>query len=116
MFFRHGAVTPHPERYLIRSETSIPRFLEDGLYFRHLSRFVDFFPREQISIILYDDIKSRPDEVIGQVCDHIGAPRTPSLKVGGPVKFKEAPMLPLALRRLPRPELGKASCRGRGCQ
>src|SRR3546814_3524286 len=79
-----------PERYLIRSETSIPRFLEDGLYFRHLSRFVDFFPREQISIILYDDIKSRPDEVIGQVCDHIGAPRTPSLKVGGPVKFKEA--------------------------
>src|SRR3546814_9259650 len=61
MFFRRGAVTPHPERYLIRSETSIPRFLEDGLYFRHLSRFVDFFPREQISIILYDDIKSRPD-------------------------------------------------------
>src|SRR3546814_8174199 len=75
MFFRRGAVTPHPERYLIRSETSIPRFLEDGLYFRHLSRFVDFFPREQISIILSDDIKSRPDEVIGQVCDHIGAPR-----------------------------------------
>src|SRR3546814_6068286 len=67
MFFRRGAVTPHPERYLIRSETSIPRFLEDGLYFRHLSRFVDFFPREQISIILYDDIKSPPDEVIAQV-------------------------------------------------
>src|SRR3546814_16358531 len=37
------------------------------------------------------------------ICDHIGAPRTPSLKVGGPVKFKEAPMLPLALRRLLRP-------------
>src|SRR3546814_19544657 len=103
MFFRRGAVTPHPERYLIRSETSIPRFLEDGLYFRHLSRFVDFFPREQISIILYDDIKSRPDEVIGQVCDHIGAPRTPSLKVRGPVKSKEAHMLPLALSRLFRP-------------
>lgn len=103
MFFRRGAVTPHPERYLIRSETSIPRFLEDGLYFRHLSRFLDFFPREQISIIFYDDIKIRPDEVIGQVCDHIGAPRTPSLNAGGPVKFKEAPMLPLTLRRLLRP-------------
>src|SRR3546814_17947434 len=103
MFCRRGAVTPHPERYLIRSETSIPRFLEDGLYFRHLSRFVDFFPREQISIIPYDDIKSRPDEVIGQVCDHIGTPRTPSLTVGGPVKFKAAPTPPLAPRRLLRP-------------
>src|SRR3546814_10932984 len=112
MLFRLGAVTPHLYRYLYHSETIIPRLLEDGLYFRHLSRFLDFFPREQISIMLYDDIKNRPDEVIGQVCDHIGAPRTPSLKVGGPVKFKEAPMLPLALRR----QIGRASCRERVCQ
>src|SRR3546814_17896486 len=89
MFFRRGAVTPHPERYLIRSETSIPRFLEDGLYFRHLSRLVDFFQRAQLSTILYAAIKSRPVEVIGPVGDHRGAPRTPSRNVVGPDMFKE---------------------------
>src|SRR3546814_18720664 len=94
MFFRRGAVTPHPERYLIRSETSIPRFLEDGLYFRHLSRFVAFFPREQISIILYAYIKSRPDEVSGQLLDNIGSPRTPAPQAGGPGNLRGAPKFP----------------------
>jgi hypothetical protein len=103
MFFRRGDVAADPERYLTRSRTEIPRFLEDGLYFRHLRRFLDFFPQDQIRAILYDDIEHRPDIAYRAVCEHIGVQEAPLSAVSEKVKFKEAPMLPLALRRLLKP-------------
>lgn len=104
MFFRRGSVGADPERYLDRSSTDIPRFLEDGLYSRHLKRFLDLFPREQVKIILYDHIRERPEAVFAEVCAHIGieADRA-NLSLASPVKQKDASMLPLPLRRLLRP-------------
>ncbi len=109
MWYRRGAVGANPAHYLVRSETSIPRFLEDGLYGRHLGRFLEFFPRDRIKVILYEDIRERPEDVIKSVSDFIGV--TPWLTSGSPmerVKYKEAPLLPLSLRRLLRPVKGLA--------
>src|SRR3546814_10961579 len=48
MLYRRGTVRGRPEDYLIRSTTPMPRFLDDGLYFEHLKRWLDYFPRRQI--------------------------------------------------------------------
>ncbi|MBK5264133.1 MAG: sulfotransferase [Alphaproteobacteria bacterium] len=74
MLYRRGTITGKPEDYLIRSTTRLPRFLDDGLYYQHLQRWFDHFPREQIKILLYEDVRERPPWVMEQVCDHIGVP------------------------------------------
>lgn len=41
-----------------------PSYLEQGLYATHLRRFLEYFPREQIHVMLYDDVKAAPDRVM----------------------------------------------------
>src|SRR3546814_20662404 len=52
----------------------MPRFLDDGLYFEHLKRWLDYFPRRQIKVFLYEDVRERPAWVMEEVCAHIRAP------------------------------------------
>ncbi|HYZ48537.1 MAG TPA: sulfotransferase, partial [Sphingomonas sp.] len=44
MFYRRGTVGSDVERHLRAGSAKYPRFLEDGLYYRHLSRFLEHFP------------------------------------------------------------------------
>src|SRR3546814_10427755 len=74
MLYRRGTVRGRPEDYLIRSTTPMPRFLDDGLYFEHLKRWLDYFPRRQIKVFLYEDVRERPAWVMEEVCAHIRAP------------------------------------------
>lgn len=104
MFYRRGAVSDGPEYYLGKENSAIPRFMEDGLYYRHITNFLDFFSREQIKVVLYDDIRSQPEAIVQGISRHIGvegavAPVAPSSRV----KTRDAPLLPLGLRRLLRP-------------
>lgn len=46
--------------------------VELGLYAKHLRRFLQHFAREQLKIMLFDDIKSRPNVVLGELCQHLG--------------------------------------------
>jgi hypothetical protein len=103
MLYRRGTVTAPPEAYLKRgSERS--RFLEDGLYHRHLSRFIEFFPAEQLSLILHEDIKRQPEAVIAGLCDYLGITRLIAQgEVAARVNAGEAPLLPLAMRRMLAP-------------
>jgi hypothetical protein len=41
-----------------------PTYLEMGKYATHLERYLEFFEPKQIHIILFDDIQSKPDEVL----------------------------------------------------
>lgn len=103
MLYRRGTVGAPPEKYLARGAER-PRFLEDGLYHRHLSRFLDLFPRDQIALILHEDIRREPEAVITRISGHLGlAPHIASAEVAARVNAGEAPMLPLALRRLLAP-------------
>lgn len=103
MLFRRGTVGAPPERYLQRgAERS--RFLDDGLYHLHLSRFLDLFPRERIALILHEDIKREPETVINQVCGHLGLPpHIAAGEVAARVNDSDTPMLPLSIRRLLAP-------------
>jgi len=48
--------------------------VENGLYHRQLSGFLALYPREQLHVALYDDIKTRPAEMLGEISAFLGAP------------------------------------------
>ena len=103
MLYRRGTVGSRPERYF-RSGSAQPRFLEDGLYHRHLARFLEYFPREQIEVILHEEIRQQPEAVIARVSRHIGIDvRISEKAVAARVNDGEVPLLPLTLRRLLSP-------------
>ncbi len=48
------------------------RFVEEGLYFEHLDRFLQVFEEKQIKCLLYDDLQASPREFMQEVYSHIG--------------------------------------------
>lgn len=72
MFYRRGTLTGQPEDYLSSPDNPFPRFLEDGRYGRHLTRWLDLFPRDQILVYLYEDVDSQPRQIVDAVSRHIG--------------------------------------------
>ncbi|MBT0667224.1 sulfotransferase [Novosphingobium profundi] len=104
MFYRRGTIDGPPEDYLCDPQGPYPRFLEDGLYARHLARWLDVFPREQILVYLYEDLAIRPREIVAEVSRHIGV--EPFFSPGA-ARAREnssrASVLPLPLRRALRP-------------
>ena len=57
--------------------------IQEGFYFRHLSRFYELFPAEQIKVILYDDFRQDPQQVLEDIYSFIGVSGgfTPDLSV-----------------------------------
>lgn len=72
MLYRRGTVRQPPEEYLLSPDNPQPRFLLDGLYGLHLTRWLSHFPRESILTFLYEDISSDPRKTVERVCAHIG--------------------------------------------
>lgn len=104
MLFRRGQVNGDVNRHLDWTRTGAPRFLADGLYARHIRRYLDHFPAHQLKLILHDDIRSSPQEVIGEVCAMLGiAPTIEETAIERRVNDSQAPLMPLFLRRLPDP-------------
>ncbi|MBX7495815.1 sulfotransferase domain-containing protein [Qipengyuania sp. 6B39] len=74
MLYRRGHVSAKPEEYLASLDNPEPRFLHDGLYGRHIARWFEHFPREQILVFPYEAIGRDPADVVERVSRHIGAP------------------------------------------
>jgi hypothetical protein len=107
MHYRRGQVGRRIARYLDPAGTPIPRLLEDGLYFRHLSAFLAAFPAAQLKVILYDDIRSAPAALFDEICGHVGiAPPPPSPLLTERVKNREAAMVPPSAKRALAPLKG----------
>lgn len=49
-----------------------PFLIEEGFYYDHLSRYYEHFPREQVLVLLYDDLVSDPRSYLGTICKFIG--------------------------------------------
>lgn len=99
MLYRRGTVTGPPEAYLHSGTTRHHRFLRDGLYAEHLARWLEHFDREQIRVLLFEDVKAQPTQVVATVCEHIGAPYHFSDEVGtAPRNDSSAQFLPLPVR------------------
>lgn len=104
MHYRRGQVGKDIERYLDDARTPIPRLLDDGFYHRHLMSFMRVFPSGQIRVLLYDDIRQRPSEVLREVCGYLGiddavAPQSVERRV----KDKDTPVIPPSARRVLAP-------------
>ena len=99
MLFRRGTVNGEIQTFLGSQDNSQPRFLNDGLYNQHLRRFLDHFPATNVKVILYEDIRAEPKAVVTTVNDFLGLPDLPDLQLVERANVKDAPLLPLAMRR-----------------
>lgn len=54
--------------------------IREGLYYKNLSRYFDFFPESQIKVILYDDLNASNDVVLKEICEFIGVDTSITLK------------------------------------
>lgn len=72
MLYRRGTITGMPEEYLTSLNNPQPRFLNDGLYAAHLSRWLEYYPSEKIHSFLFDDVKTDPRMTIEKISRHIG--------------------------------------------
>jgi len=49
-----------------------PEFIQEGFYADQLVRYYDNFPKEQILVLLYDDLVATPVEFMGKIYSFIG--------------------------------------------
>jgi hypothetical protein len=52
------------------------RILESGLYYRHLQRFLEFFPKEQIHIVVHDYLLKSPEMELARLFEFLGVDST----------------------------------------
>jgi hypothetical protein len=80
---RHEVRAGHidgPDYSFERGLENNPMYVEQSLYAKHLRRWLQFFHREQILIILMDDVASRPATVARTVYQFVGV--NPDFKSG----------------------------------
>lgn len=59
----------------------LTRYRYRGYYGRHLEHWLEFFPREQLLVLFYEDWLAQPTETLAAVCRHLGVEPRPSLLV-----------------------------------
>lgn len=103
MHFRRGYVGGDVERHL-DTQSGTPRFLQSGLYARHIARWLDHFPADRLKIVLYDDIRAEPARVLTDICHALNlSPTVDAEHIQRRSNDSEAPLVPRPLRRLPKP-------------
>ncbi len=104
MLYRRGTVRRTPEKYFMEASDHSDRFLKSGLYAESLGRFLDHFPRENIQVFLYEDIKDEPEETLKAMSHFLGV--EPHIPEDGFTKRQndgEAALLPLGMREALKP-------------
>lgn len=52
-------------------------YVDTGYYAEQIERYRQYFPESQIRIFLFEDLQSRPKEVVRQVCEFVGLSTAP---------------------------------------
>jgi len=100
MLYRRGTVRQTPDIYFTQSTEHSDRFLTSGLYAKSLKRYFDHFPRENIQVFLYEDIKNTPEKTIKQVSNFLGVTaHIPSEGFKTRQNDGETAILPLGMRQ-----------------
>jgi hypothetical protein len=104
MLFRRGTVRADLRQAITDPGPAETRFLQGGLYATHLRRWLRHFRRPQLRIILHEDIRTRPERVVQEICQHIHVD-THIVPAAIAERHNDGakPMLPLAMRRALRP-------------
>ncbi len=103
MLFRRGEVTRDIHYYLDPSRAAGQRFLNDGRYAHHLSRFYDLISADRILLLAFESVETAPHELIEQVATHIGLTDDLGSPVEDRVKDKTKPVVPPLLRAALKP-------------
>jgi hypothetical protein len=53
-----------------------PEFIDEGLYFKHLQNWLQYFPKEQILVLIYEDLFTDPTTFIKKIYRHVGIDET----------------------------------------
>jgi Sulfotransferase domain len=92
-FIKNGIHPPQPLRKglgaILDGRARWPghaRILTFGEYHRHLTRFLEHFRRDQLLVLLYDDVKTDPGRVVGECYRFLGvdAAFRPPAEIGRP--------------------------------
>jgi hypothetical protein len=63
-------------------------YIDQGLYHRNLARYLSHFDRNQLKVVLLDDLQSRPEGVVSEVFSFLGV--DPSVQVDTTVTLTES--------------------------
>lgn len=100
MLFRRGTVKGPPEDYLRSLDNPQPRFLNDGLYAAHLRRWMELFPRDNLLIFAFDDVRNAPQQTLASVFEHLAVrPCHDPVAVTRRYNDSREELLPLAIRK-----------------
>lgn len=105
MLYRRGTVREEPAAYFSPKRTggASERFLNGGLYADHLRRFYDRYPRDQILVLLVEEVTTSPTPVYNRILSHIGLPADAKEVSAARENDSAAPLLPLGLRSALKP-------------
>lgn len=76
LYLRRSGITKEPLRDAIEEH---PRLIDNSLYYKHLSVYFDYFSREQIKILWFEDLKSDSEEFAKEVFRFLGVPHDPDI-------------------------------------
>jgi hypothetical protein len=54
-----------------------PSYIEQGLYAKHLRRWMEIFPRQNILVLRFDDVFEGPGDVMERLCRFLSVPDLP---------------------------------------
>ena len=63
-------VEKYDEKYT-RDENASFDYFYDGLYYKHLTNWMNYFPTNQIFITNTNDLKNNPQKIINDICDFL---------------------------------------------
>lgn len=72
MWLRGGLVSDDVDREL----TAASPLVDEGFYHRHMQRFRDHFPDDQLKIMLYDDLRANVPQFLTDIYDFLGVDST----------------------------------------
>jgi Sulfotransferase family len=104
MLYRRGSVSSRIENYLDPRRAETRRFLDNGLYHKHLRAWFDYYPSDRFLALTMDDVICDPAGSLHAISRFIGLPRAlvPAAGLARVNDSKES-FLPLHMRRLLAP-------------
>ncbi|MXU65214.1 sulfotransferase family protein [Oceanomicrobium pacificus] len=103
MLYRRGSVGPNVEEYLDPRVAADGRFLQNGLYARHINRFLDLFPARCFLFLRFEDVRTAPEAQLAKVAEHIGFKGHLEPPLSQKVKDRHAAQIPPSLRPILEP-------------
>jgi hypothetical protein len=87
MKLRYGLASDNIEQELLPGK----EFITEGLYFKHISRFLKVFPSEQIKVLIYEDLKHNPELFLKEVFSFLEVDTSFKPTIANQVQYSRRP-------------------------